>query len=108
MLNSQNGALANKSSLTSRNVSYLANDGNSNRENGANSNKFLEDLLANNISNNRRSIKTGVSPNHLNPYNNTVFSNSSIGAQQMPTSFTVFKRTNEERGLYPDKLILEM
>ena len=114
MLNNPNGGnvLNNKTSLTSRNISYLANNGNSNRENGNSSstnnssNKFLEDILTNN-GNNRRSIKSGVSSNHLHQHNGTVFANSSIGTQQMPNSFTVINRTNEERGLYPDKLILE-
>lgn len=56
------------------------------------SHKFLEDILANGKrSSNGRNSATGVL----------------TGSLQLPTTITIINRSNEERSLFPDKLILE-
>ena len=81
------------------------------------SNKFLEDILAHS----KRSLKqTGALPNQNPPSSNRetishqgqaqlVSSTSSVASSiQLPASnLIVINRTNEEKSLFPDKLILE-
>lgn len=80
------------------------------------SNKFLEDILANS----KRSLKQTGALNTLsltpNASNNNLSSsnqlpsttNSSVNSSiQLPANVTVINRTSDERALFPDKLILE-
>ncbi len=71
------------------------------------SNKFLENILTNN----KRTIKQATSLNLLSPNSGnaqtvSVSANFSNHVNLPPTVITV-SRTNEERFLFPDKLILE-
>jgi hypothetical protein len=71
-------------------------------------NRFLEEILVtgntNSTSNNKRP------PSALNGANPSTNGNSSLaasGLQLLPATITVINRTNDERSLFPDKLILE-